>query len=48
MSTVEEQIGPLRIAVGHVHTQVAGLNKRMDPFDERLARIQRRLDLVEA
>jgi hypothetical protein len=42
MSTVEEQIGQLTIAVGHAHTQIAGLNKRMDRFDERLARIERR------
>ena len=44
MSTVEEQIGQLTITVGHVHTQIAGLNKRMDRFDERFARIERRLD----
>jgi hypothetical protein len=48
MSAVEERIGRLTIAVGHVHTQIAGLNKRMDRFDERLARVVRRLDLVEA
>jgi septal ring factor EnvC (AmiA/AmiB activator) len=47
MSTVEEHIGQLTIAIGHVHTQIAGLNKRMYRFDERLARIERRLDLAE-
>ena len=34
--------------LGQVVVQVAGLNSRMDRFDERLARVERRLDLVEA
>ena len=33
--------------LGQIHLQIAGLNSRMDRFDERLARIERRLDLVE-
>ncbi|MBA3517531.1 MAG: hypothetical protein H0T75_07790 [Rhizobiales bacterium] len=33
---------------GQVLVQLAGLNRRMDRFDERLARIERRLELVEA
>jgi hypothetical protein len=31
-----------------VQVQMAGLNRRMDRFDERLGRIERRLELVEA
>ena len=41
MSAVEHHLG-------HVVVQAAGLNSRTDRFDERLARVERRLDLVEA
>ena len=41
LSTIEEHMGQELI-------QLAGLNRRMDRFDERLARIERRLELVEA
>lgn len=34
--------------LGQIQVQVAGLNSRMDRFDERLTRLERRLDLVEA
>jgi len=40
MSSVEHLLGQSQI-------QFAALNSRMDRFDERLARIERRLDLVE-
>lgn len=33
--------------IGEVQVQMAGMNSRMDRFDERLARIERRLDLAE-
>ena len=32
---------------GQMQTQMSGLNGRMDRFDERMGRIERRLDLVE-
>jgi hypothetical protein len=38
----------LEIHVGQLTIQLGGRNQRMDRFDERLARIERRLDLVEA
>ncbi len=41
MSAVEGQLG-------HMSTQLAAQSMRMDRFDERLNRIERRLELVEA
>jgi polyhydroxyalkanoate synthesis regulator phasin len=40
MSTVENMLGQQQI-------QLAALNGRLDRLDERLGRIERRLDLVE-
>jgi hypothetical protein len=40
MSAVEHHLGQVQV-------QLAGLNSRMDRFDERLARIERRLNLVD-
>lgn len=34
--------------MGSVVTHLAAMNHRMDRFDERLGRIERRLELVEA
>ena len=34
--------------VGEVQVQLAALNGRMDRFEERFGRIERRLDLVDA
>lgn len=41
MSAVEQHLA-------QVQFQLGGLNSRMDRFDERLTRIERRLDLIEA
>ena len=41
MTSVERQVGELRV-------DMAGLSARMDRFDSRLDRIGRRLDLVDA
>ncbi len=41
VSAVEQHLGQMQI-------QFSGLNTRMDRFDERMARIERRLDLAEA
>jgi hypothetical protein len=41
LSAIEEHMGQELV-------QLAALNKRMDRFDERLSRIERRLELVEA
>jgi len=55
LSAIEVDLGDVkaRISVmeqyqGQVLTLLGGLNQRMDRFDERLSRIERRLDLVEA
>jgi hypothetical protein len=34
--------------LGEIQLQVAALNSRMDRFDERFARVERRLGLVDA
>jgi hypothetical protein len=51
----EVDIGDLKLRMsaceqnlGQIHLQIAGLNMRLDRFDERLGRIERRLELVEA
>jgi hypothetical protein len=41
MSAVEQHLGQVQL-------QIAGLNTRMDHFDDRLTRIERRLELVDA
>ena len=41
LSAIEEHTGQELV-------QLAALNKRMDRFDERMSRIERRLELVEA
>ena len=41
MTVVEEHLG-------NVILSISGLNSRMDRFDERLARVERRLDLKDA
>ncbi len=41
MSLIEQHQGQMLVLLG-------GLNQRMDRFDERLPRIERRLDLVDA
>ena len=41
MSIVEDHLGTIIVSIG-------GLNHRMDRFDERLTRVERRLDLSDA
>jgi predicted nucleic acid-binding Zn-ribbon protein len=41
LSATERHLGELQL-------QVAALNSRMDRFDERMARVERRLGLVDA
>jgi len=41
MSSLEEHMGSQQV-------QFAGLNRRMDRFDERMTRIERRLGLLDA
>lgn len=55
LSAIEVDLGDVKARMsvmeqyqGQVLTLLGGLNQRMDRFDERLSRIERRLDLVEA
>jgi hypothetical protein len=41
MSVLEQTTGQILISIGT-------MNQRMDRFDERLSRIEKRLDLIEA
>jgi hypothetical protein len=54
LSSIGVDLGDLKTRVsslaqyqGQVLTLLGGLNQRMDRFDEWMARIERRLDLVE-
>jgi archaellum component FlaC len=48
MTTVESSIGQVLSQIGNLQTQLAGQALRMDRIDERLARVERRLDLADA
>ena len=45
---LKSRVSTIELTQGHVLTSLGTLNQRMDRFDERLSRIERRLDLVEA
>jgi len=44
---VKSRLSALEFVQGQVLTLLGTMNQRMDRFDERLGRIERRLDLVE-
>ena len=44
----EADLSDLKLRMSAVEIQVAALNSRFDRFDERLTRIERRLDLADA
>ncbi len=48
LSDVKARISALGVATGQVIAMMGGLNQRMDRFDERLGRIERRLELADA
>jgi hypothetical protein len=48
MTTVELSLGQVISQIGHLLTQIAGQTLRLDRFDDRMARIERRLDLADA
>ena len=48
MTAVEDGIARLHHEIAAIRGDYAGLQLRMDRFDDRLARIERRLDLAEA
>ena len=45
---IKERLGILETGVGNLGAQYASLSTRLDRMDERVARIERRLDLAEA
>ena len=55
IETISDDVADIKIRMsaterhlGEMQMQVAALNGRMDRFDERLGRIERRLGLVDA
>jgi predicted nucleic acid-binding Zn-ribbon protein len=48
LQDVKIRVTAIEQHLGQVQIQIASLNGRMDRFDERLTRIERRLDLAEA
>lgn len=44
---IKEGVGILETHVGGLTVQYASLSNRLDRMDDRLARVERRLDLVE-
>jgi hypothetical protein len=48
IADVKSRISALEELQGQLFVMLGGLSKRMDRFDERLGRIERRFDLVEA
>jgi hypothetical protein len=55
METISDDVADIKIRMsaterhlGEIQMQAAALNGRMDRFDERLGRIERRLGLVDA
>jgi predicted nucleic acid-binding Zn-ribbon protein len=48
ISDVKLRLSAVEEHLGHHQLQFAALNKRMDRFDERLGRIERRLELSPA
>jgi hypothetical protein len=48
MAELKARASGLEQVTGQILTLMGTLNQRMDRFDERLGRIERRLDLAEA
>jgi hypothetical protein len=48
MTTVALSIGQVMSHIGNLQTQFAGQALRMDRIDERLGRVEQRLNLVDA
>ncbi|MBP1805724.1 hypothetical protein [Rubellimicrobium aerolatum] len=48
MTEVEGRLGEHTRLFGHLEVGMSALNGRIDRLDERVARIERRLDLIEA
>jgi hypothetical protein len=47
LTDVKSRVSSLECVQGEILALMGTMNRRMDPFDERLGRIERRLDLAE-
>jgi archaellum component FlaC len=47
MTSVERQIGEIRLELAGTRVDMSSMSARMDRMDARLERIERRLDLVD-
>lgn len=47
MSSIKGCVTAIEGTIGNIHLTLASMNSRMDRFDERVARIERRLELRE-
>ena len=48
ISDLKSRVSAIELIQGQILALLGGLSQRMDRFDERLSRIERRLDLVGA
>jgi tetrahydromethanopterin S-methyltransferase subunit B len=48
MADIKSRVSSLEETQGQMLTMLGGLGKRMDRFDERMSRIEKRLDLEHA
>jgi predicted nucleic acid-binding Zn-ribbon protein len=48
VSEMKSRMSALEQTTGQVLISIGTMNQRMDRFDERLSRIEKRLDLIEA
>lgn len=48
VADIKLRMSAMETHLGQMQVQFAGLNSRMDRFDERVTRIERRLGLIEA
>ena len=48
IADIESRLSHVAVAIAQQPLQVVELDGRMDRFDERLTRIERRLDLIDA
>ena len=48
IAELKSRVSSLETVQGQILSLLGTMNQRMDRFDERLGRIERRLDLVEA
>ncbi|MFL5260205.1 MAG: hypothetical protein ACJ8AS_10655 [Hyphomicrobiales bacterium] len=47
MIDIKSRVSAIEIIQGQILALLSGLSQRMDRFDERVARLERRLDLVD-